>query len=215
MSSTCTTTDSTMTADTEENAGRFRTLLLIGPPAAGKSMLGRILGQVPGFFFVSMGDLLRSVPTEAGRHILQQQKSGSLVPNDSVISLWAEYMHQHIGQDFQPACDTLVLDGLPRNVQQAKMLEAHANIERVIHLACNQKDILMGRIRCDRARQARGDDADEVVMQRRFDIYRNQTEPVFQYYAQTPLSTIDATLTPLQVVCQVAEALLVHRPIVQ
>ena len=218
MFGTPTTTDSTMTTDHEQNAaGRYRTLLLIGPLGVGKGTLGRILGQVPRFFFVSMGDLLRSVPpdTETGRQILRQQKSGNLVPNESVISLWAESMHRHIGEDFEPDRDTLVLDGLPRNVEQAEMLEPHVSIERVIHLVCNQKDILMQRIRNRRAGQERGDDADEAVIQRRFDIYREQTLPVFEYYAQTPRSTIDATLTPLRVLCQVVEALVTHRPIAQ
>jgi adenylate kinase len=218
MSGTRTTFDSSMTTDHEQNAdARFRTLLLIGPPGAGKGTLGGILGQVPRFFFVSMGALLRSVPpdTETGRQILEEQKSGNLVPSESVVSVWAEYMHQHIGEDFEPDRDTLVLDGLPRNVEQAEMLEPHASIERVIHLVCSHKEILMRRIRNRWASQERRDDADEAVIQRRFDIYREQTEPVFEYYAQTPLSTIDATLTPLRVLCQVAEALVTHRPIVQ
>jgi hypothetical protein len=42
MSGTPTTTNSTMTAEHEHNAaGRYRTLLLIGPPGAGKGTLGR------------------------------------------------------------------------------------------------------------------------------------------------------------------------------
>ncbi len=122
QSSMRTAIDWTMTTDHERNAvARFRTLLLIGPPGAGKGTLGRIFGQVPRFFFVSMGDLLRSVPpaTKIGRQMVQQQQSGNLVPSESVISLWKEYMRQHIGEDFKPDCDTLVLDGLPRNVEQA------------------------------------------------------------------------------------------------
>ena len=40
---------------------KFRSVLLFGPPGAGKGTQGKILGSIPGIFHLSVGDVFRSI----------------------------------------------------------------------------------------------------------------------------------------------------------
>ena len=44
-----------------QNDSRYRTILLFGPPGAGKGTQGKILGSIPGFLHVASGDVFRSL----------------------------------------------------------------------------------------------------------------------------------------------------------
>ena len=68
----------------------FRTILLFGAPGSGKGTQGKILGQIPGFFHLSCGDVFRALQPESdlGRMFLEYSSRGQLVPNDLTVKLW-------------------------------------------------------------------------------------------------------------------------------
>src|SRR5687768_3087436 len=105
---------------------KYRTLLLFGAPGAGKGTQGKILGTIPQFFHCACGDVFRNltIDSELGRTFLEYSSRGQLVPDEATVRLWSENIdaQRRLGR-FHPERDTLVLDGIPRNVHQAEMLQ--------------------------------------------------------------------------------------------
>ncbi|MEX0741261.1 MAG: nucleoside monophosphate kinase, partial [Phycisphaeraceae bacterium] len=119
---------------------RHQTVLLLGPPGAGKGTQGRVLGSIPGFCHSACGDVFRRLNpnSELGRVFLEYSSRGKLVPDDITVKMW----HAHIrGIQFtgayKPESDLLVLDGIPRNAEQAEMLASEIEVLKVLHLVCH------------------------------------------------------------------------------
>src|SRR5438477_1680034 len=101
---------------------KFRTILLVGAPGAGKGTQGKILGTIPNFFHCSCGDVFRNltIDSELGRVFIEYSSKGQLVPDDPTIRLWGQNIDaQTKFNRFNPEKDTLILDGIPRNPHQA------------------------------------------------------------------------------------------------
>src|ERR1700722_7230273 len=98
---------------------KYRTILLLGAPGAGKGTQGKILGTIPNFFHCACGDVFRNLTTDSsiGRVFIKYSSRGELVPDQPTIELWSEFIDncKRAGR-FHPEHDTLVLDGIPRNV---------------------------------------------------------------------------------------------------
>ena len=94
-------------------------LILLGPPGAGKGTQAARLGDDFGLPHISTGDMLRaqvSAGTELGREAKRFMDDGDLVPDKVIIDM----IKQRIGDD--DARDGFLLDGFPRNVEQADAL---------------------------------------------------------------------------------------------
>ena len=105
---------------------KIKTILLFGSPGSGKGTQGKLLGMLPGFRHLACGDVFRSIDlsSEVGKVFLQYSSKGELVPDDFTVRLWREHIDKliHTGA-LNPASTILVLDGIPRNIHQAKMLD--------------------------------------------------------------------------------------------
>ena len=98
---------------------RYRTILLFGAPGSGKGTQGKILGSVPNFFHCACGDVFRNltIDSEIGRTFVKFSSRGKLVPDKYTVRLWRENIEAMTTSGrFRPNRDTLVLDGIPRNV---------------------------------------------------------------------------------------------------
>jgi len=181
---------------------RYQTILLFGAPGAGKGTQGKILGQVPGFYHLSCGEVFRTLDTtsELGRTFLQYSSKGRLVPDDLTVRMWQQNMHARtVLSDYKPNADLLVLDGIPRNVNQARLLEAHVSVLLVIHLVCPDKEQMIKRLRRRALKENRIDDAKEAVIRRRWSVYEQETYPVLKYYPTAIIREVDATGSPARV----------------
>lgn len=178
-------------------------ILLVGPPGSGKGTQGRALGTLPGCCFVSMGEVLRSAAT--GGEMDRSLRQGELVPAEQVVPLWERHMQDLVAGEFDANRDLLILDGLPRTVEQAERLAPRLTVRRVLHLTCSDEAVLKDRIR--RRASGRGDDADESAIQRRFDLYHEHVPPLLAWYPPDQLCRIDAAAPPLEVLRQVTHAL--------
>jgi hypothetical protein len=77
--------------------------------------------------------------------------------------------------EYKPNVDLLVLDGIPRNTTQAKLLEKHLNVLKIIHLVCPDKEEMIKRLRRRALKENRIDDAKEEVIRKRWEVYERET----------------------------------------
>jgi adenylate kinase len=107
---------------------------------------------------------------------------------------------------FKPDIDTLVLDGIPRNVGQAEILEEMIDVKKLFHLACPDRETLFYRLKKRALKENRLDDANEEVIQRRLDIYEKESRPVLSHYSQELVTVVDATQPPAKVLLDILQS---------
>ena len=107
---------------------------------------------------------------------------------------------------FKPDIDILVLDGIPRNVGQAKIMDGLIDVLRVFHLSCPNRDALFSRLKKRALKDNRLDDANEEVINRRLATYETESKPVLGYYGQDRITCIDATEPPAKVLLHILES---------
>ena len=181
---------------------KYRTVLLFGAPGSGKGTQGKIIGKIPGFFHFACGDAFRNLRIEdpIGRIFIEHSSKGGLVPDEATIALWAKNIKASTGDgEFDPTRDTLVLDGIPRNVSQAKMLSDTLDVKAVFYLSCPDQTQMVERLQRRALRENRLDDANLDVIRRRLETYDSDTKPVLDFYGKPVVHTIDATQSPLEV----------------
>ena len=189
---------------------KYRTYLLIGSPGSGKGTQGKALGTLPGFFHCACGDVFRSIDTSTplGQAFLHYSSKGQLVPDDITVKLWlariAACVESHA---FRPNVDRLILDGIPRNVEQERIMEDILEIEQVFHLDCPDRKRLIERLKKRALRDNRLDDANEEVIHRRLEVYRMESEPLLSCYPKARRREIDALAQPHHVMLQILNAI--------
>ena len=187
----------------------FRSVLLFGPPGVGKGTQGAILGSVPGFFHLSVGDVFRSIDigSDDGREIYQYSSQGQLVPDELTVKIWKKALNAYVAlSSYKPREDILILDGIPRNVEQTKLVQDHLVILQVIHLQCSDEEEMIHRMRRRAIRENRADDANEDVIRNRFNVFRERSASVLNCYPAEIISTINANGSPAEVLARILDA---------
>lgn len=183
-------------------SAKYKTVLLFGAPGAGKGTQGKILGTIPNFFHCACGDVFRNlrIDNELGRTFVDYSSRGELVPDEATIQLWKQSIKgsQSLGH-FNPDKDTLVLDGIPRNVSQAQMLQEALDVRAVFFLTCSDFGKLVERLQRRALRENRLDDANLAVIRTRLETYDKETKPVLDFYGPNLVHTVDSTQTPVNV----------------
>ncbi|TDD94501.1 adenylate kinase [Actinomadura rubrisoli] len=195
-------------------------IVLVGPPGAGKGTQAQFIASHLSIPKISTGDIFRanvSGGTELGRQAKQYMDRGDLVPDEVTIAM----VRDRLGEE--DARDGFLLDGFPRNVPQAETLkkilaEWDTRLDIVLELVVDEDEVvrrLSGRRTCDKCGRIwhvdfddkqddicddcgghlfqRDDDKEEVVMHR-LEVYRHDTAPLVQFYADEDILVgIDAT----------------------
>jgi adenylate kinase len=188
---------------------KYRTTLLFGAPGSGKGTQGKILGTVPNFYHFSCGEVFRNLTpdSELGRVFLDYSSRGQLVPDEPTIQLWRQNIDgAELSGRFNPKTDTLVLDGIPRNINQAEMLRNLLDVRVVFYLSCPVMNKLVARLQRRALRENRLDDANIDVIRQRLETYERETKPVLDYYGPDVVKTIDSTQTPIKVLRDILQA---------
>jgi adenylate kinase len=181
---------------------KYRTILLFGAPGSGKGTQGKILGTIPAFFHFACGDAFRNLRTDdpIGRIFIDYSSRGQLVPDEPTINLWAKNIKAStLDGEFHPERDTLVLDGIPRNLNQAEMLKDTLDVKAVLNLTCPTNSQMIERLQRRALRENRLDDANLAVIKKRLDTYETETRPVLDYYGRNLVHNIDSGQSPLNV----------------
>jgi adenylate kinase len=163
---------------------RYRSILLFGAPGSGKGTQGKIIGNIPGFHHSSTGDIFRSLDLQSpmGRKFWEFAGKGELVPDEFTISLWKQYIKgMEMVNQFHPETEFLVLDGIPRNLGQARLLEETLEVVQIIYLRADLNK-MVERLRRRALKENRIDDASDVVIKRRLEVYERETRPVLDFY---------------------------------
>lgn len=190
------------------STNRYQTILIFGAPGAGKGTQGKIIGQIPGFFHLSCGDVFRSLDINSpeGKDIYKYSSQGRLVPDEITIRVWKRHLDAlTVLSHYKPREDVLVLDGIPRNRQQAELCVDHINVLKIIYLRCADNEAMIHRIRRRAIRENRADDASEDVIRRRFLVYEEETRPVLDFYPPDLVSEVDAIGSPAEVLLKVLQ----------
>ena len=186
----------------------YKTVLLFGAPGAGKGTQGRILGQIPGFYHCACGDVFRQIDitSELGKIFYEYSSRGELVPDDVTVKMWAESIRAHtILSDYKPNKDLLILDGIPRTLEQAKLMDDHIEVIRIIHLMCNDQEAMFQRMRRRALKENRLDDADEKVIRHRWAVYEEQTRPVLEHYPREVVREVNSIASPAKILLDVLD----------
>jgi adenylate kinase len=182
-------------------------LLLLGPQGSGKGTQAKRIAADREVPHVSTGDMFRALDdsTELGREVAAIMARGELVPDATTIRMIEERLAE------PDAAGGFVLDGFPRNLAQAEALdEMLSRIGRQLDAILFfdlPDDVALERMEGRAREEGRADDTPEA-MQRRLEIYHEQTEPVVEHYRATgKLVPLHAGRTVEEVYAEIEAAL--------
>ncbi len=179
-------------------------LVFLGAPGSGKGTQAAILSEKLGIAAVSTGVMLRdavAAGSSTGKRVVQIMTAGELVDDATMAELVRERV-ELLGEG-----DGFIFDGYPRNMAQA---DTFSRILRDQGLKLNAailidvpEEVLTQRLLARR----RVDDT-EAAVNRRIEIYREQTEPLVDYFEnQKMLRRVDGTLEIPEVAANIMEQL--------
>lgn len=164
-------------------------IVLLGPPGSGKGTQAALLVERLGVPHISTGALLRNAAkrgTELGLKAKALTDKGELVPDDLISDMIEERLSR------ADVANGFILDGYPRNLAQAKSLDALLGrmgqpVDEAILIDLDAERIIK-RIAKRAKEEGRADDTEETV-RNRLQVYAEQTAPVADYYAERGLLT--------------------------
>ncbi|MBT8472596.1 MAG: adenylate kinase [Marinicaulis sp.] len=173
-------------------------VIFLGPPGAGKGTQAAHIVERYGIPQLSTGDMLRAAvaaETPVGLKAKAVMDAGNLVSDDIVAAIVEECIE---ADDCAPG---FLLDGFPRTVVQAEMLDAmlekkERQVDVVIELQVDEK-VLLERLKSriketlERGEKLRKDDNEETFKYR-LQVYKEQTAPLIPFYRdQEKLKVVD------------------------
>jgi adenylate kinase len=179
-------------------------ILLLGPQGSGKGTQAVRIASEYGIAHISTGDMLRAeVAAESplGLQVKSVMDAGKLVSDDLILAIIEARLAQ------PDTTDGFVLDGFPRNIEQADALdEMLRGIERPLDVAFElhlSDEICLERMAKRAETEGRADDTPEA-MQKRLAIYHSDTEPLVEHYrVRAALVVIHAERTPDEVFAEI------------
>ncbi|KWX02688.1 Adenylate kinase [Carbonactinospora thermoautotrophica] len=183
----------------------------MGPPGAGKGTQAQFIASHLSIPKISTGDIFRanvSQGTPLGQEAKKYMDAGDLVPDEITIAM----VKDRLAQD--DAVDGFLLDGFPRNVRQAEvldemLLEMDTKLDVVLELVVDDDEVvrrLSGRRTCRKCNHVwhvdfdpptkpgvcdhcggelfQRDDDREETIRHRLEVYQEQTAPLIGFYAE-------------------------------
>ena len=168
-------------------------LILFGPPGSGKGTQAYKLVEKYDLMHISTGDLFRFEmrnDTELGVRAKEYMAKGELVPDEVTVGMLKNRVDQSMD------AKGFIFDGFPRTIPQAEALDAlltgqGTGITGLVALDVPDQEII-DRILLRGETSGRPDDNDTEIIKNRIQVYRDETEPVYNYFAkQNKSQTVD------------------------
>jgi adenylate kinase len=99
---------------------------------------------------------------------------------------------------FHPESELLILDGIPRSVNQARLLDGTIDVVKIIHLRAKTEK-MVERLKRRALKENRVDDASDDVIRHRMQVYKKTTRPILKHYDKDLVTAIDATQSQIGV----------------
>lgn len=189
---------------------KFRSILIFGAPGSGKGTMGRFLSAAGNHVHLSSGDIFRGLSPDspAGQLFHSFASKGHLVPDHVTLTIWHNYMLGLMATNrYFPAQQYLLLDGIPRTLEQAKLLDQYIEPLHVIVLKIDDKQKLVARMKRRALIEGRHDDTDENVLMTRFKVYEETTSKLLEHYPKEKVTVINADQKPLDVLKDILNSL--------
>jgi adenylate kinase len=194
--------------------------IIFGPPGSGKGTYASRLQSRLGVAVIAMGDIFREIlkeDTPLGKNVKGYVEKGLLVPDDIVIDVLKQRLSE------VPKDKGFILDGYPRTIAQAEVLEGIVEIDVILlqiipdwiiieRLSSRRICRICGAIynvrylkpkvdgicdKCGGPLYQRQDDKPEVI-KRRIQVYQEQTSPILQHYKEKKVPLVISSITALE-----------------
>lgn len=177
-------------------------IVFIGIQGSGKGTQAKIISEILNIPHISTGDLLRNAEGELRKQIDEYILNGQLIPDEMMIKILKERI-------LKPDCKKgFILDGFPRNLNQADELEKSNEIDKYFEIFIRDDEVIKrisGRRNCNNCHEIynintapkplvngkcdkcngelsqREDDKEEAI-KKRLEIYHKETEPIIEKY---------------------------------
>lgn len=178
-------------------------IILLGHPGSGKGTQAKLISRKFGIPHISSGEMFRDIAREdtgLGRKVRELINNGNFVPDGITLKVVKERLSKDdCGKGF-------ILDGFPRNKNQAIELDKMARIDKAVHIhvedttvlkrlssrwQCRKCNAIYGIVsmpkndllcdKCGTELHQRADDMPEKI-KRRIEIYHDETKPLVDYY---------------------------------
>jgi len=176
-------------------------LILVGPQGSGKGTQAKLLSKKLKIPHISSGDLLRAAKGRLRKEIDSYIVKGKLYPDEKMLALLKKRFEK------KDCKNGFILDGFPRNLKQAKMLDSIMKVDKVIEIDISDEEAirrLSGRVVCEKCGAGfnnttmppkiagvcdkcggklvhRADDTEKAI-RKRLEIYHKETKPVLAHY---------------------------------
>lgn len=196
----------------------MKNIILIAPPGAGKGTQAKMLCSKFNMVHISVGDLLRSEiqkNNDLSKSLKQRMQDGKLVEDELILQIMKERLNK------SDLCKGFILDGFPRNINQAINLDKITDkINAVIYLEVSKKELerrILGRLVCTNCGSSYSEVVEELkpinnyicdncnsklekrlddtieIFNNRYDTYLKETYPILEFYKkQNKLYTISS-----------------------
>ncbi len=203
-------------------------LVFLGPPGAGKGTQAAVVSQALNIPHISTGDMFRKAMREGTPTGLKAKAfidNGQLVPDSVTIEMVEERLAE------ADCANGYLLDGFPRNLDQAKALEGFSKLTAVVDIAVADEKLiarLSGRRVCPKCggtyhitkladekvcpdcggELIQRNDDNPATIANRLSVYHAQTSPLTEYYADKGiLKQVDGALQMEEVTSAILKAL--------
>ncbi len=176
-------------------------IIFIGPQGSGKGTQAKIISEELGIPHISTGDLFRALDGELKEEVDSYINKGQLVPDELTVKILKERISK------LDCKNGFILDGFPRNLDQARLLKKITEIDKVIEIdisdslaierissriSCKKCGAVYNAITnppkrkdiCDKCKgelYRRADDNPDAI-KKRLETYHQETEPILEMY---------------------------------
>lgn len=161
----------------------MKNIIIFGAPGAGKGTQSEKMIEKYGLGHISTGDVLRDQikkGTELGVTAKKYIDDGKLIPDNLMVDILAS-VYDSYGKDH----NGVIFDGFPRTIKQAEALKAMLDkrghkVAAMIELSVPEEELVKRLVNRGKI-SGRSDDNEETI-QKRLNVYHEQTAPLIDWY---------------------------------